>query len=76
MLFAAEGFNVFLYDIIDKNVDKALVDIKDQLKNFEKQGLLRGQLSVEQQMSLIKKADSLSHCVKDTIHVQVSRFSN
>ena len=46
MIFASAGFNVKLYDIAQNQVKAALEDIASQLKILEKDGLIRGKLSV------------------------------
>ena len=46
MIFASAGFNVKLYDIAQNQVKAALEDIASQLKILEKDGLIRGNLSV------------------------------
>ena len=74
MLFAANGFHVALYDIVNANVDIALDDIKQQLTDLQLKGLLREKLSASEQFALISKADSLQECLTDAIHVQVFSF--
>nr|KAG5711098.1 hypothetical protein BaRGS_004742 [Batillaria attramentaria] len=60
MLFASGGYRVELYDLDPEQVDKAKADIKDQLEVLEKQGLLRGALSREEQFNLITGVTDLS----------------
>jgi L-gulonate 3-dehydrogenase len=74
MLFASSGFHVALYDVINENVDKALVDISQQLNNLESKGLLRGDINAKQQFALIQKVSTLQECLNGAIHVQVKYF--
>ena len=46
MIFASAGFNVKIYDIAQDQIKAALDDIASQLKILEKDGLIRGNLSV------------------------------
>lgn len=54
MLFAGANYKVFMYDVDEKQVKTALLDIKEQLKMLEENGLLRGKLNAQQQFALIK----------------------
>lgn len=74
MLFAGAGYTVDLFDVDDKKVDEALVDIDAQLKNLESKGLLRGSLSSKQQHQLIRKCATMAECIKGSIHVQECVF--
>nr|CAD7577456.1 unnamed protein product [Timema californicum] len=70
MLFASVGYQVHIYDIEETQITAALQDVDNQLKTLEKDNLLRGTLSAEQQFSLIKGSTSLGACVKGARLVQ------
>lgn len=70
MLFASVGYNVVIYDIDAKQIENALTDVEHQLNNLEKNGLLRGKLTAEQQFKCIKGSTNLSEAVKDAVLVQ------
>lgn len=75
MLFAGVGYSVSLYDLVPENVDNALEDIKQQLHTLEKNGLLRGTLSADEQAALITKTTSLAECLAGAVHCQVIRHA-
>jgi len=70
MLFAAAGYNVVMYDLLDKQLSDAIVYIKQQLDDLEKQKLLRGKLSASEQLKLISTSTELKDAVADTVHIQ------
>ncbi|KAK9695588.1 3-hydroxyacyl-CoA dehydrogenase, C-terminal domain [Popillia japonica] len=70
MLFASVGYQVVLYDIEKSQIDTALIDIKQQLRNLENEGTLRGKLSAAQQFACISGSTTLADTVKDAILVQ------
>ncbi|CAH1382550.1 hypothetical protein MTP99_006514 [Tenebrio molitor] len=70
MLFAGVGYQVVIYDIEAKQIESALVDIEQQLKSLEKNGLLRGKLNSSQQFACIKGTNKLEEAVRDAVLVQ------
>lgn len=53
MLFAGAGYCVHLYDVSQDLVANAIKDIEQQLTALAAAGLLRGTLSVAEQLQLI-----------------------
>ncbi|KZC05286.1 PREDICTED: lambda-crystallin homolog isoform X2 [Dufourea novaeangliae] len=70
MLFASVGYEVIIYDIVQEQITKALEDIQQQLKRLENSGLLRGSLTADQQIQLIKGSSNLTETVKGAKLVQ------
>ncbi|XP_026817903.1 lambda-crystallin homolog [Rhopalosiphum maidis] len=70
MLFASARYNVIIYDINLELVNTAYEKIKSELKTMEKNGILRGNLTAEQQIELIKGVTKLEEVVEDTILIQ------
>ncbi|XP_077996999.1 lambda-crystallin-like [Glandiceps talaboti] len=70
MLFASAGYNVYLFDIDPSLVEKAVDSIKTSLESLEKEGLLKGNLSAQEQIGLIKGVNDLASAVKGARHVQ------
>ena len=64
MIFASVGYKVTLYDIDPQQVQKALDNIKEELDQFEKDGVLRGNLKATQQQPLISGSTDLEQSVK------------
>ncbi|XP_060080215.1 lambda-crystallin-like isoform X2 [Ylistrum balloti] len=64
MLFAASGYQVHLYDIQSSQVTDALSNIRSQLLDLERKGLLRGTLTVDQQHNCIQGATDLGKAIK------------
>lgn len=73
MLFASAGYNVVIYDKDDSASLDVLATIEEELHKLESSQLLRGDLSAEEQVKLISRAEDLETCVKDAFFVQVSR---
>eukprot|EP00093_Oithona_nana_P006362 06362.XXX_347668_348795_1 [CDS] Oithona nana genome sequencing. len=70
MIFASVGYKVTLYDIDPQQVQKALDNIKVELEQFEKDGVLRGNLKAAQQQPLISGSTDLEQSVKDVVYIQ------
>lgn len=71
MIFVANGYDVYLYDIVAKQVDKAIISIREQIEKMAKDNVLRGSLNAEQQLGHIFKANTLKECIDGAVHVQV-----
>ncbi|GFQ90066.1 lambda-crystallin homolog [Trichonephila clavata] len=76
MLFASAGYDVVIYDKDDSASLHALTIIKEELHKLESSELLRGDLSAEEQIKLISRAENLETCVKDALHVQECVIEN
>ncbi|GFO42714.1 lambda-crystallin-like protein [Plakobranchus ocellatus] len=70
MLFISAGYRVTLYDILPEQTQSAKKDIWEQLGALEREGLLRGTLTRQQQFDLISTTQNLEECVKDAFFVQ------
>ncbi|GFU44480.1 lambda-crystallin homolog [Nephila pilipes] len=76
MLFASAGYDVMIYDKDDTASLHALTTIAEELHKLESSELLRGDLSADEQIKLISRAEELETCVKDALHVQESVIEN
>ncbi|XP_071591457.1 lambda-crystallin homolog isoform X4 [Heliangelus exortis] len=70
MAFAAGGFKVKLYDIAQQQLTTALENIRKQMKDLEEKGFLKGDLSAEQQFSLISSCTDLKAAVEGATFIQ------
>ena len=70
MIFASVGYKVSLYDIDSNQVDRALENIAAELEQFEKDGVLRGNLKADEQRPLITGSTDLAETIKDVVYVQ------
>lgn len=70
MLFASQGYQVTIYDIVPEQVETALKHTEEELINLEKKKLLRGTLTAKQQFSCIKGTTDINVVAKDAILIQ------
>ena len=74
MLFSAADYNVQLCDKEPKQLTEAIKEIEAQLKHLEKLNLLRGHLSIKQQLDNITTTENIIECVNDAIYIQVAAY--
>ena len=72
MIFASAGYRVAIYDVEEKQLRSAKDDIQHRLLELEKEGMIRGKLSAEEQFHLVEGCQSLAQCVHGAIHIQVN----
>lgn len=70
MLFASQGYQVTIYDIVPEQVETALKNTEEELINLEKKKLLRGTLTAKQQFSCIKGTTDINVVAKNAILIQ------
>ncbi|MEE6472726.1 hypothetical protein FKM82_009700 [Ascaphus truei] len=76
MVFASGGFRVKLYDIVQQQVSTAIEDIRKQMEELKKSGMLRGNLSVEEQMALVSGCSDLKLAVDGAMFIQTLSTSS
>lgn len=59
-----------IYDIVPDQINTCLKRIETELKRLEKENLLRGTLTAEQQMKCITGTTDIKELVKDAIYIQ------
>lgn len=70
MIFASVGYHVQIYDISAPQIDCALKHIESDLKRLERDNLLRGTLTAEQQIKCISGTTDIVELVKNCIYIQ------
>lgn len=76
MIFASVGYQVQIYDISSQQIDCALKRIENDLKRLERENLLRGTLTAEQQMKCISGTTDIVELVKNSTYIQESAPEN
>ncbi|XP_061923412.1 lambda-crystallin homolog [Entelurus aequoreus] len=74
MVFASGGYSVKIYDKQPGQAVSAITEIRKQMMELEEAGMLRGQLSATQQMSLLSTHDDLQLALQDAFFVQECVF--
>ncbi|XP_004604683.1 lambda-crystallin homolog isoform X2 [Sorex araneus] len=70
MLFASGGLQVKLYDIEQQQIASALENVRKEMKLLEQSGSLKGSLSADEQLSLIRGCSSIQEAVEGAVHIQ------
>ncbi|KAM9342784.1 lambda-crystallin homolog isoform 2-T2 [Pholidichthys leucotaenia] len=74
MVFASGGYSVKIYDNIPGQAAKAVTEMKKQLEELDEAQMLRGKLSVSQQLALISSYDDLAQALEGSFFVQECVF--
>lgn len=70
MIFASQGYQVTIFDIEQSQITRAISGLTNDLQDFEKEGILRGNISAKDQIELIKGCTEMEECVKDSVYIQ------
>lgn len=70
MIFASVGYQVKIYDIVPDQINNCLKRIETELKRLEKENLLRGNLTADQQIKCITGTTDIKELVKNAIYIQ------
>lgn len=70
MLFASQGYQVMLYDILPEQLTSALDYIRQELQRLEEENLLRGDLNSQEQFKCIRTTNDIKELVKDAVFIQ------
>uniref|UniRef100_A0A3B4B3I4 L-gulonate 3-dehydrogenase n=1 Tax=Periophthalmus magnuspinnatus TaxID=409849 RepID=A0A3B4B3I4_9GOBI len=76
LVFISGGLSVKIYDKQPGMAASALSSIRCQVSEFQQKGLLRGELSASQQLSLISTCDDLKTAVEGAFFIQECVFEN
>jgi len=75
-LFASAGYAVCLYDVDGNRVQKALQEVKENLKKLIDDGLSRGPGTLAEQCARISTSLDLAECLHGAIYAQESTLEN
>ncbi|XP_055309702.1 lambda-crystallin [Sitodiplosis mosellana] len=70
MIFASVGYQVQIYDIVPEQISGALKRIENELKQLEKENILRGTLTAQQQFKCITGTTDIKELVKGAAYIQ------
>lgn len=70
MLFAAQGYDTVMFDIEPLQVQAALSITANEIRQLGANNLLRGQLTVDQQINCISTTSNLESLVKKSFYIQ------
>lgn len=70
MVFISVGYRVQIYDIVPEQISGALKRIESELKRLEKENLLRGTLTADQQIKCITGTTDINELVKGAAYIQ------
>ncbi|KAJ8352600.1 hypothetical protein SKAU_G00240760 [Synaphobranchus kaupii] len=76
MVFLSGGFRVKIYDCQPGQAASAIQEISKQLKEVEQAQMLRGDLSVEDQLVLLSSHDNLSQALEGAFFIQECVFED
>ncbi|KAJ8246740.1 hypothetical protein GJAV_G00254850 [Gymnothorax javanicus] len=76
MVFLSGGFRVKIFDSIPGQAARAVQEIRQQLEEVEQAQMLRGSLSVEEQLLVLSCHDELSQALEGAVFVQESVFED
>lgn len=74
MVFVSGGYSVKLYDNQPGQAAKAITEIRKQLEELEKAGMLRGELTATQQLALVSSYNDLAQALEGAFFVQECVF--
>ena len=64
MIFAAAGYEVSMYDSDPDQLAKVRPDVAKMLESYEKEGVLKGSASPNEQLELIGVTSNLAECLE------------
>ncbi|XP_043947874.1 lambda-crystallin [Drosophila biarmipes] len=70
MLFAAAGYRVQLYDILESQLSTALQELDRELHSLEEKGALRGKIRASEQFALIEVTTRLEELTSEALYIQ------
>lgn len=70
MIFASVGYQVQIYDISLQQINNTLKRIEIELKRLEKENLLRGTLTADEQIKCVSGTTDIAELVRNSIYIQ------